>query len=45
MSQEAAEMNFLNKAKWLDSYGVDLYLVMVKKRIDFEFILIRDNLF
>lgn len=29
MNRDEAEMNFLNKIKWIDSYGVDLYLVKV----------------
>lgn len=29
MTQEDAEINFLNKIKWVDSYGVDLYKVKV----------------
>jgi hypothetical protein len=29
MSQENAEINFLNKVKWLDYYGVDSYKVEV----------------
>lgn len=29
MSQENAEINFLNKVKWLDMYGVDSYKVEV----------------
>lgn len=33
MTQEEAEMNFLNKIKWVDSYGVDLYLVKVFSNI------------
>lgn len=31
MSQQNAEMQFLNKVKWLDMYGVDSYKVQVEK--------------
>ena len=30
MSQNNSEMNFLNKVKWLDFYGVDLQPVLVR---------------
>ncbi|CAF0776005.1 unnamed protein product [Brachionus calyciflorus] len=36
MSQDAAEMNFLNKAKWLDSYGVDLYPVKGEDNSEYD---------
>ncbi|RNA38841.1 Band 4 [Brachionus plicatilis] len=36
MMQEEAEMSFLNKIKWVDSYGVDLYLVKGEDDADYE---------
>ncbi len=35
MTQAAAEVNFLNKAKWLDMYGVELQPVLDEKNVDY----------
>ncbi len=35
MSQEKAEMNFLNKVKWLDLYGVEFHLVFDDENMEY----------